>query len=198
MYSGRIEIRRLSDLEILSSFNDIHSKEVLPSVCELEDGSFVSSSVDQTVKRWRPDGSVLQTLLKSKILLSHSVACKDINSNNNIIVTTGDFLEVWKVSKEECHCTLVVDCDWIDFMVNLSEDKIALIGPSPDGPYSRGKWSAIKMSGAASGQGIVDVRNLKGDHVQIFETKHRVEVMARIDDMVVTASGDLLEIRLLK
>jgi len=59
-YDGVVEMRRISDLYVVSSFK-VHSCGVL-SICELEDGSFVSGSNDETIKRWNDNGEVLQTL----------------------------------------------------------------------------------------------------------------------------------------
>jgi len=59
---GTVEIRRISDLDVISSFN-IHHCGVVLCVCELQDGSFVSSSDGADLKRWSEDGTVLQIFI---------------------------------------------------------------------------------------------------------------------------------------
>jgi len=101
MENGTIEIRRLSDLGLLSSFK-MHSREIF-SICELEDGSFVSGSHDKLLKRWDETGRVVQTFSGH----SHWIY-KVIELKNDIIVSASEdkTVKMWRVSSGECVRTL--------------------------------------------------------------------------------------------
>jgi len=88
-----VEFRRLNDLRVVvSSFK-------LPAngtICELTDGSFVSGSYKDRLKRWDIDGTVLQTF-------DHSGVAQVIELKNDIIVSgTADSVKMWRVSTGEC------------------------------------------------------------------------------------------------
>jgi len=56
---GGVEMRLVSNLGLISSFK-IHDNDYVMSMCELEDGSFVSGA-RSTMRRWNETGTVLQT-----------------------------------------------------------------------------------------------------------------------------------------
>jgi len=94
---GHIQLRRFRDLRLLLTFKP-HRLAVC-SLCELEDGSFLSGSADSTVKRWdATNGNVLRTFtehrgsirylieLRSGVVLSSEDGCD------------GAALWIWNVS----------------------------------------------------------------------------------------------------
>jgi len=116
--NGMIEIRRVSDLVLLSSFN-IHSDTVY-CVCELKDGSFVSGANDYMLSRWNDCGKILQ------VFPGHTDGVyKVIKLKNNIVVSAaGDrTLKLWKLSSGECLHTSDLHTNDICGLIKISDDK---------------------------------------------------------------------------
>jgi len=84
--NGKVELRKLSDIQIVLASTTLHKDYRVNCFCELEDGSFVSGSHDTTMKRWTlEDGKVLGTFS------GHCDAVKSIiELKDNIIVSASD------------------------------------------------------------------------------------------------------------
>src|SRR5207245_2793411 len=102
--NGTVELRRVSDLGVLSSFKIHRESEAVESICELEDGSFVSAA-ENTMKRWDDKGRVLQTFFGH----SHSIY-RVIELNRDVIVSASKdtTVRMWRVSTGECLRTLTL------------------------------------------------------------------------------------------
>jgi len=72
LLNGSIEVRRLDDFQLVSSFN---WNEKVHGLCELEDGTIMAASVQ--LKRWdRVTGTVLQTLIGHSLIVRHVIELK--------------------------------------------------------------------------------------------------------------------------
>jgi len=170
---GIVETRRVSDLGLISSFK-LHSGSV-SSVCELEDGSFVSASGnapdDEALKRWNEEGTVLQTFQ------GHSEGVYGvIELNSNTFVSSGGntSLKIWEVSTGECLHTLTLHTSVVGALIKLS-----------DGLFASGSWDRR-----------LRLWNEDGECVETHNTGYEISCMARLaDKSIVTGSGDILEIR---
>ena len=99
---GRVEMRRVSDLGVLSSFKIHEGHESVVSICELEDGSFVSADW-VTMKRWDEKGTVLQTFSGHSNAYQQSDRVEQRRHRECINRQT---VKMWKVSTGECLRTL--------------------------------------------------------------------------------------------
>jgi len=115
--SGRVEICRVSDFWTINVFS-LHTGAV-PCICELEDGSFVSGSNDNTLKRWSEDGTVIRTFSGHSNLIWKVIELK------RGVVVSGSWdksLKIWRVSTGECLHTLTLHCQRVQTLMKLSED----------------------------------------------------------------------------
>ena len=162
------EMRRLSDFGVLSSFLLHDDNVAVESICELQDGSFVSAAWN-TVKRWDEEGTVLQTFF-------HSFVNIVIELNRDVIVSAGadDTVNMWKVSTGECLRTLTFHSQHV---VGLAKVK--------DGVFASGSYD-----------GMIVVWDEKGECIETHQSKSNVHAMTRLrDGSIVSADSDLIEIR---
>jgi len=159
----------MSDLSLISSFK-IHSAEV-KSVCELEDGSFVSGSEDGVVKMWDNNGIVLQ------FFCGHSGGIyKVIKINSDTIVSASSDLtaKIWKVSTGECLHTLSFDDPLPGFeLETISEDAFVSAHQRATGPVVRA-W------------------NDKGDLISIVTQKPQNDITLISDVIVRLRDGSIV------
>ena len=166
-YNGTVELRRMSDLDVLSSFN-MHGYEVVRSICELDDGSFVSAA-DTTMKRWDEKGRVLRTFS------GHSDGTlRLIELNKDVIVSAGCNAKV-SVWKGECLRVLTLHSDvHVGGLEKVNDD--------------------VFVSGSVDG--MIVVWNEKGDRIEVHQSKSGITAMTRLrDGSIVTAERSLIEIR---
>jgi len=172
MSSGVIEMRRTSDIKVMSSFK-LHDKDVR-CICQLEDGSFVSGSFDTTIKRWyEKDGRVLQTF-SGHLGIFHIVM--ELKSDIIITSTRDHTVTIRKVSTDECLRT-IYHCESVTGMVKLSEDMFA----------------------TSSGDKTIRVVNsTKGECIETIRTNESVYSMIRLGNVIVTSERDRIRVRKLK
>jgi len=118
LLDGSIEVRNTDGLGLIFVVN-IHAIEVVFCIRELEDGSFVSTSSDKTMKRWNDKGEVLQ------VFSGHvNSVLTVIQMTSDTIVSSGDrTLKLWKLSTGECLSTIKAHADRIPGLFKLSKDK---------------------------------------------------------------------------
>jgi len=163
--TGRVEMRRASDLDLKFSFS-VHSGTVY-CICELEEGSFASGSYDKTIKIWK-ERRVLH------ILSGHSSwVHRVIELNNNTIVSTsGDkTVKIWK--RRQCIHTLTPHSETTYGLVRLSGNKFAT--------------GSIKS--------MIHIWTEEGECLQTIQTNDLIDAMTRVGDVIVTANSNILEIR---
>ena len=99
---GRVELRRVSDLGVLSYFT-----RYVWRICELEDGSFVSVSW-KTMTRWDENNAVLQIFSGHSDVINGVIAL-----NRDVIVSASKdtTVKMWKVSTGVCLRTLILHSD---------------------------------------------------------------------------------------
>ena len=110
--NGRVEMRQVSDLGLISSF-DLHGRfDAIKSICELEDGSFVSASY-KMMKGWDEKGTVLQTFS------GHSAYIKSVIELNRDVVVSASldktlkmWSEYWRMSSHYVHSLLTLYMGW--------------------------------------------------------------------------------------
>jgi len=119
---NKTEMRRVSDLELVSSFN-------IPSYCidELEDGTFLSGSYDSTVIRWTEEygGTVLQRF-KGHTQLIYNVL--GLNSNAIVSVSRDGTLKMWDLTSAKCTQTRPYPCNSPGGIVKISRDRFVTGG----------------------------------------------------------------------
>jgi len=179
MSGGVVEMRRVNDLGVISSFK-LHSKAVT-CICELEDGSFVSGSLDNKMKRWDGSGRVLQIFHgHSKPITGVIELKRDVIMGSSVDNT----MTMWKLSTEERLRTLTFPPSegrdsvvfGINVLVKLSEDKV--LTSSKD---TIRVWSASK-----------------GECIDTVSTGDDIGAMVRLGDVVVTATLSLMAVWKLK
>jgi len=171
LYGGWVEIRRASDLSLVSSLH-IHTN-IVKDVCELEDGTFLSGSYDKTLKRWDETGKVLQSLsghtqpiwrvmeLKSDIAVSASMDYTAM---------------VWRISTAEHLRTLTIHNAYVYGVENL---------PSRN-KFVTGSWDKSLR--------VWD--SVTENCIEVIQLQQRVQATITLrDGSIVIANNDLLEIR---
>jgi len=174
--NGWIQVRRLSDLELVSSF-EIHAgtapQSWIKCICELKDGTFVSGAADNKLKRWdSKGGNVLQTFT------GHSAAInKVISLKSNLIVSaSGDkSIKIWSVSSGDCLHTL--NSQHTDYVYGL-----------------------VKLKNGHFASGSKDKTIVVWDHngacIATYHTDCSIRAMTTLEDgSIATANNSLIEIR---
>jgi len=173
MFEGPIEIRRTSDLGIISTFN-YHRREIR-CICELEDGSFVSGSDDGETVIWDESRHILQFLT-----CGYSEAVYRVMELDSDIIVASSFdntVKVWKVSTGQLLHTLTQHSELVHTLVRLSGDKF--VTGSEDNTIR--VWSGTK-----------------GECIETISPDDDFSSMARVGDSLVTASEYFMEVRRLK
>ena len=168
--NGRVDIRRVSDLAVLSSFRIDRGHQRVGSICELLDGSFVSTAFE-TMQSWDIKGRVLQTFLRHSDYIN-----RVIELNRDIVVSASDdkTVKMWKVATGECLRTLTLHSDIVRGLAKLSDSLFA----------------------SGSFDGRIVVWDEKGDCVETHQSKSGITAMTRLKDgSIVTADRYLIEIR---
>jgi len=97
---------------------EIHEGAV-ESICELEDGTFVSGSHDSRLKRWNQKGTTLQTYYGHSYRVLQVI---ELRSNTTIVSLSTDLtFKVWNTHSGECLHTMG-DVNDVVGMVRLSND----------------------------------------------------------------------------
>jgi len=174
LINGSVEMRRLNhDLSLISSF-PLHKKEV-SSISELQDGSFISASSDNMIKRWNDKGIILHTFKGHKHFIS-----RVIQLQSDVIVSTSDdwTIKMWQLSTGELLRTIKL---WFaaKYMEKLSEGKFVTIS---SGEYYNN----------------MRVWDDKGDCIDSMRS-NEFSVLTRLSNgSLVVGKDDRLEIRRLK
>jgi len=120
MQNGTVQCRSLSDIDGFISFL-LHSREV-KNICELEDGSFVTSSMDYTLKRWEvTTGAVLRTFEGHKEWVYRLMELK----SDVIVGATGERLRMWQVSTGMLLRTMNLHSNGVFALIKLSKGMFA-------------------------------------------------------------------------
>lgn len=168
LYSGRVEVRRVNDLGVISSFM-IHDEQVR-SPCELEDGSFVSAAY-KTMKRWDDKGTVLQTFS------GHSNAIERVIELKRDVIVSASYdktVKIWRVSTGEALYTLTL------------RSEVCGLEKVMDG---------VLVAGSYRDKMIV-VLDEKGNIIETHQSGGWITAMTRLrDGSIVTANSYLIEIR---
>jgi len=173
LYNGTVEIRRVSDLELLSSFLlEHHACYAILCVCELEDGSFVSGSADQTLKNWDGTGKRLHTFI------GHSKGVnRVIELKRDVIVSASNdsTVKIWRVSTGECLKTLTIHSSSV---YGLEKVK-----------------NGMFVSGSQS-PGLMVVWDGNGVCIETHRSEHLIRAMTKLrDGSIVTGDSQMIEIR---
>jgi len=187
---GAIETRGMSDLDqIVFTSKSIHSGPVY-CLCELMDGSFVSGSSDQTLKRWSIKNSNRQEkeLVLHRTFVGHKYwVVKVIELNRHTIVSGSKdcTLRMWSQSTGACLSTIPIMIGFTHPSLFFSH-VVGLKKLSGDMFLSalNGKW--IQLWGAY------------GNCIDSVIIDHPIEAMAVLRDTIITAEQCHLEIRQLK
>jgi len=166
LYDGRVEVRRMCDLEVISSINIKH--DVL-STCELEDGTFVSAA-DTMLRRWDVTGTVLQTFSGHSHYINRVVELmRDL-----IVSASDDFtIRMWKVSTGECLRRLT-HTYWVRGLEKVRD----------------------RMFVSGSGDGKIVVWDENGSRIETYRTSSDVTAMTRLrDGSLIIADKNFIEIR---
>jgi len=121
MHNGTIEIRRLHDLCLISSFK-LHFSAVT-TLCELVDGSFVSGSYGQSLIRWNRKGEFLHTFFWDRTVGFQQA----IELNSNVMVDVSEAssgtLRMWNVPSGECIHKYESESNYVGGVVRLSDHR---------------------------------------------------------------------------
>jgi len=170
LLDGSIQIRRISDLSVITTFR-LHDNTVT-CMCELDDGTFVTGSADNTMKRWNDQKETLQSFSKHP-----EVVMTVMKLNRDVIVSTScNTVYIWAVSTGECLHTLTLHTELVFGLVKLSIDM-----------FVTGSWD--KTLRVWSDSGVC---------VETIESEHEIMAMARVGDVIVTSNANTMEIRKLK
>jgi len=171
--NGRVELRRLNDLVLISSFS-VHSDGTC-CICELEDGSFVSGSYDNTIKRWKAEAkSVIQAFCGH---LSSVQIVLGLKRDYFVSASVDQTIKIWQISTGECLCTLSLHTSMIYGLVKLSNSKFA----------------------SASWDKTIRVWDERGYCIETITTDAPIKEMAKVNNFLVTATSfGRFEVRRLK
>jgi len=171
--NGSVQIRRGNDLGLVSSF-PFHT-EAVTCIHELEDGSFVSGSLDGVLKRWNKEGVVLRSY-------------------------AGVFGGVWGVVQLPNDVLVVASFDRALKVLQLTTGE-CLRSVS----FSRTISGLVKLSShqfaSASSDGTIKVWNENVELLETMRSNHKdpIWAMTRLRDTVATfTTTGLIEIRQLK
>jgi len=127
-FCGSIEIRRAN-----GNFRNIqtivaHQGDPFSAIwylCDLKDGSFITSSLDRTMKRWVPSSSNFEDYLCSKTFIGHTSLVNQIIklTGQNIIVSAAcdHNLILWDIDTAACLRTLRGHSEVIYAVLELSD-----------------------------------------------------------------------------
>jgi len=166
MYDGGVEMRRTDDLGVVICSFKVHSARVW-SICELEDGSFVSGSSDRTIKRWDGDGRLVETI--SGIHSSSITRVMELKSDVIVALSRDILVSIWKVSTGELLHELRLHSNSVRGLEKLSENKF--VTSSLD--HTIRVWNAID-----------------GKCIETITTDYPIEAITRVRDSIVTANKD--------
>jgi len=175
LLKGRIEMRTLRDLRLVSTFNLPSS---IMTLCELRDGSFVSAAFNSYIWRWNERGTILQSFYGQEFFL------QVIELNENVIVSAARdlTLKMWQVSNETttglCLHTMSSASDSDPF----------------SGHVHMAKLSDHKFASVSSDRRL-RVWNHKGECMQTIQTDEKMEAVTRVGNYLVAFSQSLIEVR---
>jgi len=166
LWNGVIELRKVGDLSIIRNTSQ-HSAAVL-SVCELEDGTFVSASGSDALKRWDSYGTTLTCFKGSSPLFKKVI---ELKSNIVASVSTNKCLKLWHASKGQCIHT-------------------------KEGSYSNGLLKLSSSFMCASEYNKMVVMNDRGDPVASYVSDNPIQAMLRLrNGSILFANQNRFEIR---
>jgi len=170
---GGVEMRATNnDLRVISLF-EIHPRYIVRSICELDDGTFVSGSDEKTVKRWNSTGEVLQEFSE----LSTGIR-KVIQLNSDVIIAAALFTSMmWRLSTGQPLREVTLHSGAIYGMVKLSDDKFA----TGDSDRKIRVWNETQR-----------------ECIEAVSTNYNLQAMIRVRDTIVTANREQIEARRLK
>jgi len=194
--NGKMEIRRASDLSDLVSTFNTHAGWEVNCICELEDGTFLSGSMDSSIRRWRPDdGTVLQTIYGHTRTVMSLI---ELKSNLVISASWDTTVQIWKLPsapapapsassasaskstaapKAKCLKTLTLHSDFVNGLTKLSEDTFA----------------------STSSDGTIRMWNETGVCIDTIRTKWSGNAITKVgDSWLATVNQSRLEVRQLK
>ena len=167
--TGEVELRRVSDLGVLSSLK-LHRNLPVLSICELEDGSVVSG-VYNTMIRWDEKGTVLQAFSGHSNCINRVIK---LNSDVIVSASLDGKVKMWRVSTGECLRTLTLHFDNVCGLERVN-----------DGVFVSASWSKKMV-----------VWDEKGDCIETHKCGNYITAMTRLrDGSIVTADKNLIEIR---
>jgi len=171
--NGTVEMRRSNEITSIIALFTIHTGSYcgIRCICELSDGTFVSASQDQTLKRWNSDGRVIRTIFGHR-----SEVERVIELRVNILVSaSSDYtVKIWKLPFGECLRNLTLHTLSVNGLMRVSESKFASI----------------------SDDKTLRVWNIKGECVETIHTEHQMTACLRLSHgSIVTAKKERLEIR---
>jgi len=176
--SGKIQRRTASKLQLESSYHH-HFRGAVTCICELSDGSFVSGGEDRYIYQWG-NGRVTEFEGHSWTITSLIELKEDV-----IVSASADnILKFWRVSTVKCCKTVTLP--------------LFAAGPSYQSIRPQLVHLPMEMFATASHDGVIRVWNIRGECVQSIETSYPIDAVMRVGQMIVTASRQLIEIRLLK
>jgi len=168
---GTVEIRRVSDLGLISSLTIHKYLSAIRSICELEDGSFVSAGGDE-MKRWEETGKVLKTFSGHSEYIERVIELK-----KDVIVSAADdtTLKMWRVSTGDCLRTLTFHSGSVYGLEKLRD--------------------GVFVSGSLRDKKIV-VWDENGNIIETHQSKSVIDKLILLrDGSMVTSSEDFIEIR---
>jgi len=162
----------MSDLGLISSFK-IHNvdEKSVRSICELDDGSFVSTAF-WDMKRWDGTGTVLQIFYGH--LLNYINRVMELKRDIIVSASSDRTVKMWRVSTGECLRTLT-----------LHSGRVTGLEKVMDGLF---------VSGCLDGK--TAVWDDEGNSIETHQSGWSAGVMTSLrDGSIVTADKDLIVIR---
>jgi len=169
LLDGTIEMRRTSDLQPI--WKKASTGSTVECICELHDGSFVTTSYANFFVRWSEEGQVLHIFTGHTDLVHQVVESKPgtIVSSSNSVLHMNKTIKIWNVSSQECLHTI---------------------------SSTSGAMVSIDKGIFAVAHHHVSVWNDEGEHIETIRTLGSITNLKRLrDGSIVIVTTEQIQIR---